>query len=193
MSRIYTARHRNKNRSKLREYWRRRARESREIRPEHHRQLAISWRTNNRSKLKSYQDKAERRRNTDNEGAIIKRKASRAAYRQRNPHVTKVGWERWKEQHPERFIHFVRLHALKRYARKCAAPGSHTLEQWLQRVALYGWCCAYCRKELNVDTLRKDHVKPLVVGGADWPSNLVPACNPCNCKKNSKRWIPRLP
>ncbi len=54
----------------------------------------------------------------------------------------------------------------------------YVLEKW-------GRSCAYCDKE-NV-TLNLDHVVPRVSGGSNRPSNLVPACVPCNRKKNAQR------
>lgn len=188
MSRLYNARFRDRNRDKMREYWRRKTRDYRVARPEYKKAQLDVWRAKNKEKLKAYQRKADQKRKHD-----PRRVASQHKYRANNPDKVQAGWERWKERNPERCIQVVRVCALRRYARKCAAPGSHTLDQWLQRVALYGWRCAYCKVELTVETLRKDHVKPLIAGGSDWPANLVPACGSCNSKKSRKRWIPRLP
>jgi 5-methylcytosine-specific restriction endonuclease McrA len=79
-----------------------------------------------------------------------------------------------------------RLYSLRHIARKKGAKGSHTLTQWLARVEYYGWCCVYCGKHLTVKTLTKDHFKPLAKGGADFASNLVPACLSCNCRKGGR-------
>lgn len=67
-----------------------------------------------------------------------------------------------------------------------AAQGSHTHEQWLDRVAYYGWCCRYCWVELTAETVVKEHAIPLSRGGTNWASNLVPACKPCNSAKKDK-------
>jgi 5-methylcytosine-specific restriction endonuclease McrA len=47
----------------------------------------------------------------------------------------------------------------------------------------WGRKCVYCDKE-NVP-LNLDHVHPSSQGGSDRPSNLVPACIPCNQRKDS--------
>lgn len=67
--------------------------------------------------------------------------------------------------------------------------GSHTVEQWLARVAYFGWRCRYCACELTDTTLTKDHVIPVTKGGTDWPSNLVPACDPCNIRKGNRSFL----
>ena len=73
----------------------------------------------------------------------------------------------------------------RRRARKALAVGSHTYEQWMQRVKFYGWRCFYCRTPLIHSTLTKDHRIPLSKGGCDDASNLVPACKTCNSRKRN--------
>lgn len=38
--------------------------------------------------------------------------------------------------------------------------------------------CGYCGQ--HASKLQVDHVRPLAAGGTDDPSNLMPACGPCN-------------
>lgn len=184
----YARLYRERNREKMRAYntkWKRR---SRRDDPESSRVACRKWRALHPKQAKEIQRVADQKRK-HTKGRI----ASQYKYRAENPERVAAGWARWRERNPERFIQVVRACSLRRYARKCAASGSHTLDQWLQRVTLYGWRCAYCQVELTLDTLRKDHVKPLIAGGSDWPANLVPACGSCNSRKSRKRWIPRLP
>jgi len=47
-------------------------------------------------------------------------------------------------------------------------------------VAYYGGRCWMCGAPWE----QIDHVKPLRVGGPNWPANLRPACGPCNGRKN---------
>src|SRR4029077_18354220 len=186
-ARAYARQYRKLNLEKLRAYdaeWKRKIRAND---PESSRVACRKWRTLHPERAKAIQKAADQKREHTS-----RRLTSRAKYREMHPDKIAARWQRWRERNPEQFIQLVRLHALRRYARKCAAPGSHTLDQWLQRVALYGWRCAYCKVELTVETLRKDHVKPLIAGGSDWPANLVPACVHCNSRKHKKRWIPRL-
>lgn len=88
----------------------------------------------------------------------------------------------WREKHPER----AREHTRTRRGHRLKAPGFHTLEQWLARVAFYGWRCRYCRTELTEQTLTLDHVIPLSRGGSEWPANCVPACLSCNSRKHDQ-------
>lgn len=45
--------------------------------------------------------------------------------------------------------------------------------------------CRYCGGAAPDIPLRVDHVIPVALGGADDPSNLVTACDPCNTGKSS--------
>ena len=63
------------------------------------------------------------------------------------------------------------------------APGEHTLEEWLGRVAEFGGRCAYCERETE---LTRDHVIPLIAGGSHAIENIVPACLPCNSSKGRR-------
>lgn len=54
---------------------------------------------------------------------------------------------------------------------------------WDQVVATHGGMCVYCGC-VPADSL--DHVIPRSRGGADHPSNLVPACRPCNSSKGAR-------
>ncbi len=72
-----------------------------------------------------------------------------------------------------------------RRVRHHSARGSCTLQQWIWRVEAHGWRCFYCGKELDERTLTRDHRIPLSKGGCNWPSNLVPSCKSCNCRKSA--------
>lgn len=45
--------------------------------------------------------------------------------------------------------------------------------------------CAYCGKELNLKTLRVDHLNPHYLGGVDSIENYMPACYQCNFYKST--------
>ena len=49
----------------------------------------------------------------------------------------------------------------------------------------YGGHCAYCGKELNLKTLRVDHLHPHYRGGEDSFENYMPACYQCNFYKST--------
>lgn len=78
-------------------------------------------------------------------------------------------------------------------SRRKSAGGCCSIIQWRQRGELYGWHCAYCGTQLDFCVATIDHVVPIIKGGCNWPSNLVPACASCNSRKNSNVWQPRLP
>jgi hypothetical protein len=89
---------------------------------------------------------------------------------------------------------YYRDQQVTRRALKANAQGTHTQQQWVARVAYYGWRCRWCRCELTVITLTMDHVIPLSAGGSNWASNLVPACGSCNSGKHTKRhYVPPSP
>ena len=70
----------------------------------------------------------------------------------------------------------------RRRVRKLQAPGSHTTEQWLEKVAQGGGRCAYCGEARR---LARDHDVPLARGGSHDIENIVPACGPCNSAKGT--------
>lgn len=56
-----------------------------------------------------------------------------------------------------------------------------TNEKIKARFAMFFGRCAYCGAE---DAGHVDHLIPLARGGSAFPSNLVPACRPCNQRKS---------
>ncbi len=87
---------------------------------------------------------------------------------------------------------YKKLRVAIRRAREAAAQGSCSIEQWRQRYDFYGGRCAYCWTKLAFVDAQMDHVKPIARGGSNWPSNIVPACGPCNVSKNASRWVPEM-
>jgi len=90
-----------------------------------------------------------------------------------------------KRQTPE-FREKDRLKCKVAHALRKRLPGTFTTEQWLARVAFYGWKCFYCGKDLQYGGLAMDHAIPVARGGTNWPSNLLPACKHCNSQKRHK-------
>lgn len=77
----------------------------------------------------------------------------------------------------------------RRSHRNRTAAGTHSQEEWIARVSYFGWLCRYCGIRLTENTLVKDHQLPLARGGSNWPANLVPSCQNCNCRKHTKHPI----
>ena len=85
----------------------------------------------------------------------------------------------YAKTHPENRAAVMARHR----ARKAGAAGTFTAEQWLARLAYHGGKCFYCK---TTEDIQIEHRIPLSRGGTNWPSNLVPACKSCNCKKWTK-------
>lgn len=122
------------------------------------------------------------------------RLATRRAWYARNATSQRARSRAWRDANRDRALENLyrwkaenraRLTALEtvRRARKAGAAGSATPDQVAARIAYYGgkcWMCGAPYQEI-------DHVKPVARGGPNWPSNLRPACKPCNSSKNA-RW-----
>jgi 5-methylcytosine-specific restriction endonuclease McrA len=88
----------------------------------------------------------------------------------------------YRQNHPE----LVKAWSHKRIARKQAASGMFTKEQWLDKCAYHGWRCYLCGVPLTKFTAEPEHRKPLSRGGSNWIANIAPACARCNRSKGSK-------
>ena len=47
------------------------------------------------------------------------------------------------------------------------------------------WKCAYCGKDLNIDSATIDHILPKFKGGHNVKSNMLCSCSKCNRSKGS--------
>jgi len=74
-------------------------------------------------------------------------------------------------------------------ARRAAAPGSFTAEEWKAVRERYGAVCLRCKQAAP---LTVDHVIPLSKGGTNDADNLQPLCLPCNVKKGTRTLDYRL-
>ncbi len=109
-----------------------------------------------------------------------KARALTVAWVKNNPEKAKLSLDTWKRNNPE----VMRFHEKKRRARKAGAVGSHTYAEWKARMAYFGHRCAYCLTPLVRAT--RDHIVPLVRGGANYIDNVVPACKLCNNRKHAR-------
>ena len=104
--------------------------------------------------------------------------------RQKERYVTDPGpfharSRNWDKRNPEKRVVISENYR----ARREAAEGSFTTEEWQEKCAEYNNCCAYCRKRKK---LTVHHVIPLSRGGTNWIKDLVPACQSCNSKIGTK-------
>jgi 5-methylcytosine-specific restriction endonuclease McrA len=61
-----------------------------------------------------------------------------------------------------------------------------TSQEWLELCQLLEYHCAYCDEVIPFNKLTMDHIIPLSRGGKHCITNILPACNSCNCSKGSK-------
>lgn len=71
----------------------------------------------------------------------------------------------------------------KRRAMLKGNGGSHTAEQWAEKLEAFDNRCAYCATQ---GKMTKDHILAVANGGTDDIDNLVPACLSCNSRKGKR-------
>lgn len=99
-----------------------------------------------------------------------------------NPEKWRKYQSAWAKANPEA----ARLRNAARRARKKNAPGSHTKQEWLDRLAEFNYHCAYCLLPFSDERPpTQDHMIPLVRGGTHNISNIIPACLSCNSQKRT--------
>jgi 5-methylcytosine-specific restriction endonuclease McrA len=99
------------------------------------------------------------------------------AHRRRFPDSGRFASADWQRRNPDKHA----AKSARRRARVLGGGGSHTAKQWWDLCIEYGSRCAYCH---CVGTeLVRDHVIPLVLGGSNDITNIVPACRTCNQRK----------
>lgn len=115
-------------------------------------------------------------------------------WRQSHPDNARKHHQTYTKAHPEKvqdyLRHYRHLHPevmqvinARYYANKCDAPiNDLTTKQWEEIKAAYGHRCVYCNRKMQ--RLTMDHIVPLSKGGSHTVSNIVPACQSCNSKKN---------
>lgn len=87
--------------------------------------------------------------------------------------------QEWRKKHPEN----EKLTQQRRKANLLKTKiNDFKVSEWMELLAEYNYSCAYCNK--HFDKLTQDHIIPLTRGGNHTKSNIVPACNSCNCRKN---------
>lgn len=127
-----------------------------------------------KSQLKTTAQRALYRQNT-----AAQKKAYGKDYYQKNKIRIDTRTKQYKRDHPAiaKAI-YARHRAKKRQARR----NDLTAAQWEEIKAHYGHRCVYCGRKMQ--RLTKDHIIPLINGGAHTASNIVPACLSCNSKKH---------
>lgn len=76
----------------------------------------------------------------------------------------------------------------KRKMIKNKIEGSHTLEEWQEVLKKSRGICPACYKEIGIEKLTKDHIKPISCGGTDYIWNIQALCKKCNSSKGTDMW-----
>lgn len=66
---------------------------------------------------------------------------------------------------------------------------THSKSEWLAMMEVCGHRCVKCgthSSELHGESLCKDHIKPVYVGGSDGIENIQPMCRNCNSSKGPR-------
>lgn len=74
-----------------------------------------------------------------------------------------------------------RTYAHNRAARR-RSGGTHTIAEWRSKLAEHDGRCAYCGADQGIT---RDHDIPISRGGKNTIDNIVPACGPCNYRKQA--------
>ncbi len=141
--------------------------------PEQAKASSKTWREANPEKMRTYY--AKWRSDPQNDA---KAKGWIAAWMKAHPEKVRGYYKRWyiENQDALRFLVDQRRRAYK--------TSNFTFDDWATTLEVFGHCCAYC---LRGDVkLTMDHVIPISKGGEHTADNVVPACKPCNSKKNDR-------
>jgi 5-methylcytosine-specific restriction endonuclease McrA len=113
------------------------------------------WKSNNKDKVKA----EGRRYRATHSAAILERKKA------------------WRKKNPARESLSVIASSHNKRARRLGLPGHLTVQDVLWIYEYYGEKCMDCGTRENLEL---DHVKPMSLGGANFPSNIQLTCTKCN-------------
>lgn len=160
-----------------------------------HREKSRLWRERNSDDIKVkkaawYNDNRER---------ILAKQAERNAS---NPTPNRQRVEKWKIENPEKhretklkyYTSNPERHSVFRQNRRSRmrnAEGSFTEEDIAVILTTQDYSCAACSTEITTtpkqpNTMHVDHIRPLALGGSNWPENLQVLCPACNKSKGAK-------
>lgn len=162
------------NKEKRREH----ARKSNEKHKEKCKERGRVYREENRDKVREGNKIAGKKWRAKNKEAFA---AMTKAWRGAHPERFRELVKDWDKRNPEKRKAFGKNSHAKRRTQKDV--GKVSAEEWRKIKEAAKGRCHYCKKKTK---LTQDHVIPLSKGGLHHPSNIVPACQPCNSSKNAK-------
>lgn len=114
-------------------------------------------------------------------------KAEIRAWRDANRDRVRTTEAAWKAANLELWKALKLTAHHRRRTLKMNCVGTHTNEEWLERLRHHNHCCAYCGSPQNEGLkLTRDHYISLKRGGTNYADNIVPACSTCNSKKKDR-------
>lgn len=128
------------------------------------------------------------------EKARVYRKNNRDRIRQsarnfylRNTEKIKKAHSEYRKKNPEKKAGFASTWRSRRYGGNLDPEDVKKAAEMVRNLksGLFG-TCSYCAKELAMNQMTIDHIKPLAKGGQHVAENLALACRPCNSSKNDK-------
>jgi 5-methylcytosine-specific restriction endonuclease McrA len=156
--------------------------------PEKQKAATYNWRQRNLKRWNAYQ-RSWRHKNRHRTNPILRAfraankntlYAKRRDYRRRNLEQLRAAARKYYRANCER----KRVEHDIAIARRKLASGAYTVAEWRLVLRKWKYKCAYCRRRLTKKTATADHIIPLSRGGTNWIDNIVPACLPCNQRKN---------
>lgn len=115
---------------------------------------------------------------------------TRSAYSVKWREANKDYHREYRKANPERITELSINATRRRRARKRAARGSFTQEEFLNLTKTYDNKCYYCKNPLKIKgkklDVHADHFIPLSKSGDNTIHNIVPACPRCNTQKGKK-------
>lgn len=109
------------------------------------------------------------------------KKKSRLFYHQNKDRATQTQKAYYRAN---KELYTVRSNARK--SRLKAAKGGYTLQEWKNKLDVWGYRCYLCLESLIGKTIHIEHRIPISRGGTNWIANIAPACAECNLSKNNK-------
>ena len=176
-NRAYYARNREKLKADCRNYY-----EANKAR-DHAKKSARSERDKNRHKARMKDDPEYRitynKYNRDKLRNMRKVPALRAKFNEQS--------RMWRKANPEHARENTNIQKHRRRARIAKCQENHTRAEWRAVLSAHGNRCAWCgAKGTEEAPLTRDHYVAIANGGTNAARNLVPACKPCNWRKNRK-------
>ena len=156
--------------------------------PDNQRKATYKWRQKNREAWNAYQRRWRRRHRARTNTILRARRraqkevlnAKRRAARQRSLEKYRLAERLARIRDPVS----RRVSHRNAMAKRRQAVGVFTRKEWLNVLRSAGFKCRYCGRKLSRKSATPDHRIPLSRGGSNWIANIIPACLPCNQKKN---------